>query len=149
MQSQPPTVTLIPAERTYAIRHAVLRAGYPPETARFAGDFAVYTFHLGCHVDGALIGVASYARQASKHFFAANQYQLRGMAVLPQARGRGLGQLLLSAAYPRITAAGCRLLWCNARVSALEFYNKQGFCTIGEQFDTPLAGPHYVMYKKL
>lgn len=149
MQSQVPIIEMVSAERTYAIRHSVLRAGYPAETARFKGDFEPYTFHLGCYAGGALLGVASYMRLASPHFFAANQYQLRGMAVLPQARGRGLGKLLLTAAYPRITAAGCRLLWCNARVSALEFYSKQGFGTIGAQFDTPLAGPHYVMYKNL
>jgi GNAT superfamily N-acetyltransferase len=71
------------------------------------------------------------------------------MAVLPDYQGRGRGRLLLERAYPLITASGIRLLWCNARVTALRFYEQHGFCVIGPQFDTPLAGPHYVMYKKL
>lgn len=140
---------MIPAESTYALRHSVLRAGYPPATARFDGDFEPYSFHLGAYRGNVLAGVASYMKRSSQHFYITAQYQLRGMAVLPEHQGQGLGRLLLEAAYPVITAAGCRLLWCNARVSALAFYKKQGFTTIGEQFDTPLAGPHYVMYKNL
>jgi [ribosomal protein S5]-alanine N-acetyltransferase len=140
---------MIRAELTYPLRHSVLRAGFPPETARFRDDLDVWTFHLGAFRTGALVGVASFKRHSSRHFFANAQYQLRGMAVLPECRGQGLGRALLEAAYPVITAAGCRLLWCNARVSALEFYVKQGFTTIGEQFDTPLAGPHFVMFRNL
>jgi len=41
------------------------------------------------------------------------------------------------------------LLWCNARLVAIEFYKKVGLKTIGNQFNISDIGPHYVMYKKL
>jgi hypothetical protein len=40
-------------------------------------------------------------------------------------------------------------LWCNARIIAVDFYKKQGLETFGEQFEIPLVGNHYVMFKKI
>ena len=42
-----------------------------------------------------------------------------------------------------------RLFWCNARVPALAFYQRQGWQIMSEQFDIPTAGPHRKMTKRL
>ena len=39
------------------------------------------------------------------------------------------------------------LLWCNARIIAIEFYKKIGFQIKGEEFDIADIGKHYFMYK--
>ena len=41
------------------------------------------------------------------------------------------------------------LVWCNARVKAIDFYKKQGFTIHGDKFDIPLIGAHYMMYKPI
>lgn len=41
------------------------------------------------------------------------------------------------------------IVWCNARVVALDFYRKLGFKTKGNEFDIPLIGGNYIMYKEL
>jgi hypothetical protein len=42
-----------------------------------------------------------------------------------------------------------KYLWCNARVVAVNFYEKQGLAKMGESFDIPQVGEHYVMFKEI
>jgi predicted GNAT family N-acyltransferase len=41
------------------------------------------------------------------------------------------------------------MIWCNARLSAVRFYEKLGFETRGDEFDIPDVGPHVVMWRTL
>ena len=43
----------------------------------------------------------------------------------------------------------CDLLWCNARLVAVNFYKSLGFNIIGNLFDIKEIGPHYYMYKEI
>lgn len=43
----------------------------------------------------------------------------------------------------------CDVIWCNARLIAIDFYKSLGFLTIGPEFNIKDIGPHYKMYKKL
>ncbi len=43
----------------------------------------------------------------------------------------------------------CDVLWCNARLVALEFYTVLGFKIIGPEFNIKDIGPHYKMYKTI
>ena len=36
-------------------------------------------------------------------------------------------------------------LWCNARLHAVGFYERQGWKVEGDEFDVPDIGPHFVM----
>src|ERR1035441_2989632 len=46
-------------------------------------------------------------------------------------------------------AEGGDLLWCNARVSAIAFYERAGFRTWGEQWVIAAHGPHVVMWRRI
>jgi GNAT superfamily N-acetyltransferase len=70
--------------------------------------------------------------------------QLRGMAVLPQVQGQGVGSLLL-AEVDRLARQHRWYLWCKARQAAVPFYEKNGWMIRGEPFDIPTIGPHYTM----
>jgi GNAT superfamily N-acetyltransferase len=89
--------------------------------------------------DDEIVGVASvfFARLGAD----GPEGQLRGMAVAPAARGGGVGLTLVRA----IEAAHPEGLWCNARVSALGFYEGAGWRVISETFDIPGVGPHVKM----
>jgi GNAT superfamily N-acetyltransferase len=76
-------------------------------------------------------------------------YQLRGMATAEEARNGGLGGALVHACTAYARNQNAQVLWCNARIVALEFYRKLGFDTIGPQFDVPDVGPHFRMWVRL
>jgi predicted GNAT family N-acyltransferase len=139
----------IGAEDTLPIRNKVLREGRPLSECKFEGDESDQTFHLGAFVDKKLVSVASFYYNPNPKFEFANQYQLRGMATLETYRQQGFSTELLKVAFPMIKQNFCDLVWCNARVQALDFYEKLGFNKASDVFDIPGVGPHVLMYKEL
>ena len=137
----------ISAKETYPIRLAVLRKNIPLPH-EFNGDFDEETFHLGAFENNKLIAVSSYMK-ASNANFKGTQYQLRGMATLSEYQGIGVGKLMIKEAFSILATLKINCLWCNARVSAINFYEKQGLQTFGEIFDVNHIGNHYVMFKYL
>ncbi len=141
-------VKKISAEDTIAIRHPVLRKGRPRQDCYFKGDDAPTTFHLGCFVDHQLAGVATFMQ--NKHeLIEGNQIQLRGMAVLEAYQGKGLGKKILDKAEKIAISQGYTILWCNARITAVLFYEKLNYQTIGKPFRIEPIGIHYIMKKVL
>lgn len=70
-------------------------------------------------------------------------WQLRGMAVAPELQSSGIGARVLLGAIDIVRAAGAPLLWANARVTALGFYERLGFEVVGEEYlYGPLELPH-------
>jgi ribosomal protein S18 acetylase RimI-like enzyme len=62
-------------------------------------------------------------------------------------QGSGLGRAVLTECIEHVRSAGAEVLWCNARLGALGFYERLGFATVGDEFDIAGIGPHYVMWK--
>jgi len=140
-------IRAISAAETIEIRWAVLRPGFPRESAVFAGDELATTRHFGAFDGGRLVGVASiYAAPMPERAAAAAARQLRGMATLPEVRGAGFGRALLDACIADAAENGAALLWCNARTSAVALYRKHGWATLGDEFDIPTVGPHFRMW---
>jgi len=57
------------------------------------------------------------------------------MAVLPEWRGRGVGEALLAALLDRARDLGWREVSLHAQAPAIGFYARAGFLPIGERFD--------------
>lgn len=132
-----------------AIRNEVLREGkLLAEECRFPSDDLAGAFHLGYYVDSELACIASFHPQ-NYNEYAGQGYQLRGMATLPQYRGKGYGNQLLNFAIVYLRGQKANYLWCNARKKALQFYLNMGFEIISPEFEVPVIGPHYVMYVKI
>ncbi len=142
------TIKQITAEETWPVRHPVLRKGRPLKDVYMEADEKESTFHVGIFHKEAIIGVASFMDD-SKPIFKGIQYRLRGMAVLPEYRRRGIAELLLKKGEKILKERNCTLLWFNARIIAVSFYKNMGYETIGPEFDIPLIGPHYLMKKEL
>jgi len=141
-------------ENILPLRHKILRAGLPPESARFDGDEAVTTLHFAALMTpvsgGAEDEVVGCLSLMLNSFNNEHAWQLRGMAVDEAHQGHGLGKELL-ARVEEAVAAGAKAgwLWCNARVPAAGFYQKHGWDIVSEVFEIPTAGPHVKMSKKL
>lgn len=72
-------------------------------------------------------------------------WRIRGMATVPEARGRGAGTAVLSALAEYAVSGGATRIWCNARIGARSLYERAGFRVVSERFEIPKIGPHYVM----
>ncbi|MCY4523335.1 MAG: GNAT family N-acetyltransferase, partial [Halobacteriovoraceae bacterium] len=116
---------------------------------QFEGDEHELTFHLGAFDESKLVSVASFYYQNNPTIQQEHQFRLRGMATLPEFRGKGFSKALLKIAFPLIKQSLCDTVWCNARKMAYGFYQKVGFDFKGEEFDVPQIGPHTLMTKKL
>lgn len=129
------------AREVIDVRHRVLREGRPRDTAIFPGDEAPDTTHWVAVQADRVVGVVTVMHAPLPDPPAAVDpvpaWQLRGMAVLPELRGEGLGVRLLHA-----THALERPLWCNARAHVVAFYERHGWRVVGPVFEIKGVGPH-------
>lgn len=128
-------------EEILPVRHAVLRPGRALETARFDGDLDPATRHFGgeLRATGEIVACVSCLRRP-------DAWQIRGMATRADRQGRGIGSALLGFALETLRAApGPPRLWCNARVTALDFWLRNGWTVASDVFDIPGVGPHRVL----
>jgi len=136
------------------LRHRILRAGLPPESARFDGDEAETTMHWAAYALEACGGAGDHVVGCISLMLNSLDtepaWQLRGMAVDETQQRLGLGrQLLMQAEETAASLSKADWLWCNARVPASGFYQKHGWSVISEVFEIPTAGPHVKMSKRL
>ncbi|NNT71886.1 GNAT family N-acetyltransferase [Flavobacterium sp. IMCC34852] len=144
-----PTIRKISAQEAIIVRHPVLRDGKPIESCHFDGDDLTTTQHFGLYESEILQGVISLFENIHPLFEEKYQMQIRGMAVLENNQGKGFGKLLVTHSEQILKTKKTDLIWFNARENAVGFYQKMGYEIIGNSFDIPNVGIHYVMWKKL
>ena len=142
-------VKKVKADQIRKLRHIVLRKGKPFSTTSYLRDNEDKTFHLACQIKNKTVSCATFYPERSEIIKAVNAYRLRGMATLEEHRKEGFGKQIMLKAFEEIKKNKGDLLWCNARIVAVEFYKKLGLKTLGETFNISDIGPHYLMYKKL
>jgi len=81
-------------------------------------------------------------------FDAPTSVKVRQVAVCEAEQGKGLGRKLSEAAEQYASQRGVELLHCNARKAAVPFYERLGFCTVGEEFEE-VGIPHFRMEKTI
>lgn len=136
----------IAVEETYPLRIDILRNG-KAINFHFVGDTNKDTIHLGAFLDNRCIGIVTLIPNSHKTFPNILTYQLRGMAVEKSLQKQGVGKFLIAESLRFLRDGGkCEILWCNARIIAIEFYKKMGFSTKGNKFQIPNVGPHYMMF---
>lgn len=143
----------IPASQTHALRHAVLRPHQTLDEMVYPGDETPGTMHFGAFVQGNAnpVGIVTLSPEPREGV----AWRLRGMATDPSVRGLGAGVLLVQAciehagstSHPdaETDAHGSAGIWCNARTSAIGFYERCGFIVVSEPFEIEGIGPHVVM----
>ena len=129
------------------LRAAVLRPGLPLTRAAFDGDTEPTTMHFGAFEVDAVVGCLT---MKVAPLDGKPAWQLRGMAVSAEHRGTGVGRSLLDLACVVIqTREYATLVWCNARSSAVAFYQKQGWKIISDEFVIEGVGPHFRMSREI
>jgi GNAT superfamily N-acetyltransferase len=152
-------VRAVDAAAVRPLRSLVLRPGQPPEALVYEHDDHPLTLHAAAFEGDEIVGIATVypeiPPQAQRGqipdsaYGAGASFRLRGMASHPRVRGRGAGRAVLERCFEHIRAHDAAYLWCNARLGALGFYEGMGFETVGDEFDIPGIGPHYVMWRRV
>lgn len=133
------------AQETASLRRAVLRPNLTIEQMAVAGDQNPDLTYLAVRVpdgDHAIVGCLRLEPvpcpwPAALQQPASAAWQLRAMATDPTVRGTGLGRLLVEAAVGHVLQRDGDLIWCNARVSAEQFYLRLGFRPVTGHFALP------------
>ncbi|GLB53725.1 hypothetical protein NBRC110019_27660 [Neptunitalea chrysea] len=141
-------IKFITPDETVVVRHPVLREGKPIDSCIFPGDELPTTFHLGFYEDDELLGVVTLLKNNYTEA-PAEGFQLRGMAVLTIAQGKGVGGKLVAKAEEEVKKREGTYIWMNARIKAVPFYAGLNYEVVSDVFDIPKVGAHYTMLKKI
>lgn len=112
-------------EQTIALRQSVLWPTKPPEYCHVEGDHKA--LHFGVFVNGSLVCVASVYLQAGKA-------RLRKFATQADYQNQGIGSQLLGFIISSLKETDVKVFWCDARESAISFYQRFGMQPYGERF---------------
>jgi predicted GNAT family N-acyltransferase len=141
------SVRVVDGAATRELRRAVLRPAWPVGSP-MPGDDNPDAVHLAAldaneRVVGSCILLPRPYRLRPEQDAA---WQLRGMATVAELRGQGVGAAVVSRALTELADCSGRLVWCEARIGAVHFYEKQGFEVDGPEFEHAETGiPHFPM----
>jgi GNAT superfamily N-acetyltransferase len=147
-------VELVAAADVRPLRHEVLRIGLPESSTHYPGDDAARAAHFALRLleddsPGEIVSVGTVLPDSPPwEPDRADSWRIRGMATRERVRGRGLGRRVLDALIGHAADHGGTLIWCHARIGALEFYRRAGFEPIGDEFDDGVA-IHRSMWRAL
>ena len=139
----------VDAERIRPLRHSELRKGQDFSTTSYLKDYELDTFHMACIVDDKTVTCATFYPEKSTKIKTENAYRLRGMATDSRFTRKGYASNLMAESFKELKKRDCDMVWCNARLVAVDFYKSVGFKITGELFDIEGIGPHYYMYKEI
>ena len=142
-------ITKVDAEKVRTLRHSELRKGQDFSTTSYLKDYEEDTFHMACIVDEKIVTCATFYPEKSIKIKPDNTYRLRGMATDSNFQRKGYATGLMNESFKELKKRDCNMVWCNARLVAVDFYESVGFKITGELFDIAEIGPHYYMYKEI
>ena len=76
------------------------------------------------------------------------EVKMRQVAVAPEWQGKGVGKKLVAASEEMAKHLNFKKMTLHARETAVPFYLRLGYQTVGEQFEE-VTIPHFKMEKKL
>lgn len=146
-QIGPWDVRITDADTTRELRRAVLRPHLPSGT-ELPGDHEPGVIHLAAFEGDLPVSACLIFPEECPWLPGTSAWRLRGMATDPVRRGSGAGAALVAEAQRLTLASGTELIWCMARLTAVGFYQRQGWVVTGEEFES-VGVPHLRMHRAL
>ncbi|KAI0775592.1 hypothetical protein BD413DRAFT_279126 [Trametes elegans] len=132
----------ISAEDTVLLRHSVLWPSHPVSHVLLPEDSS--GFHYGAFMPGSTSPVAVISvfhdplpvtHDSAAHAEIPHAARFRKFACDPVHQGRGIGTKLLHYVFEIATREmECGVVWCDARLSAADWYERRGMCRFGDTF---------------
>ena len=140
---------VLPPEEIQQLRNEVLWPHKTFENCILETDHFPSTFHLGVKVEGLTVATVTLQQESSSKLRQEKQYRLRAMAVREGYRGQGYGDAIVEAGLNHLRELGVEVVWCDARIAALNFYRRLQFEELEEEYEIPIIGLHRFMWKVL
>jgi ribosomal protein S18 acetylase RimI-like enzyme len=152
---------ILQPEEIQQLRNEVLWPHKTFENCILETDRLSTTFHFGIQEDGLTVATVTFQKEntdklkqdstkgASQGALQEKEYRLRAMAVREGYRGQGFGEAIVEAGLNHLRELGVEVVWCDARVAALNFYRRLQFEELEEEYDIPIIGLHRFMWKVL
>jgi len=130
-------------DESIALRYTVLRKplGLSFALEQLAAEWND-THHAAFHDSGQMLGILVLSPVDEQ------TVKMRQVAVAPEQQGRGVGAALVDHAEQFARAAQFSKMVLNARETAVPFYLRLGYQTVGERFEE-VSIPHFKMEKAL
>ncbi len=119
------TIKRINWQQALPVRHQVLWPTKPPSFCKIEADESA--MHYGYFVKHQLVAVASIYIDGEKA-------RLRKFATLSEYQSQGIGTKLISHILKELDPLHTTTFWCDARSSAVGFYQRLGFIVEGDLF---------------
>ena len=142
-------VSITSVEEIRPLRLKVLRPGCDKTSVIYSCDSDNTCFHVAAKNKKKVIGIATFYKCQHKEIKGVNTFRLRGMATDTDNQQKGIGKKVLKYAFKELIKKKVDILWCNARLIAVPFYEKIGFKIHGDIFEIKKIGAHYDMYIRL
>ena len=139
----------VDAKKVRSLRHSELRKDQDFSTTSYLKDYEIDTFHMAYISDDKIVTCATFYPEKSTKIKSENAYRLRGMATDSSFQRKGYATGLMNESFKELKNRDCDMVWCNARLVAVDFYKSSGFKITGKIFDIAEIGPHYYMYKEI
>lgn len=140
---------ILPPEEIQHLRNEVLWPHKTFENCILDTDRLPSTFHFGVQIDGLTVATVTLQQERSSKLLHEKQYRLRAMAVREGYRAQGFGDAIVEAGLNHLRELGVEVVWCDARVAALNFYRRLQFEELEEEYEIPIIGLHRFMWKVL
>lgn len=152
---------ILQPEEIQQLRNEVLWPHKTFENCILETDRLSTTFHFGIQEDGLTVATVTFQKEntdklkqdstkgVSQGALQEKEYRLRAMAVREGYRGQGFGDAIVEAGLNHLRELGVEVVWCDARVAALNFYRRLQFEELEEEYDIPIIGLHRFMWKVL
>ena len=152
---------ILQPEEIQQLRNEVLWPHKTFENCILETDRLSTTFHFGVQIDGLAVATVTFQKEntdklkqdsskgVSQGALQEKQYRLRAMAVREAYRGQGFGDAIVEAGVNHLRELGVEVVWCDARVAALNFYRRLQFEEFEEEYEIPIIGLHRFMWKVL
>uniref|UniRef100_UPI004047C399 GNAT family N-acetyltransferase n=1 Tax=Roseivirga sp. TaxID=1964215 RepID=UPI004047C399 len=131
------TIKQISAAQTWPIRHKVMWPDQPFEYVKLEEDDN--GIHFGLFEDTDLRSIVSL-------FINSNEAQFRKLATLEKYQGQGYASQLIEHLIEFCKQQKVEKIWCNARTSKSNFYQKFGFKETSIRFTK--KGEYYVIMER-
>ena len=127
-------------ESVLGLRTAFLDPPRSREEALSSGDTAPECVHFGAYLDDQLVGVCSVGPEPLPILDRPAAWRMRGLVVLPQLRGSGIGTALIRHRLQHVARQANPLAWGYAKRRLVRLYSSLGYHPTGYTYVHPVGG---------
>ena len=137
---------IIDSKLTHDIRRRILWPHIKDGNYSIAVDNQPKTFHIGTFLQNKIISVGTFIKTNNPKFQYKLQYRLRAMATDNIYQGKGAGKMLFLKGLEILKNKKIELLWCDARINAIPFYQSVNMKSLDDIYMIKNIGMHKTMY---